>query len=290
MRKADRLRSIHTAARECQKRPDRAPPGMYAIFGKDRADHRPGWRTSRAETEPIPKAHTKSPYRMPRKRYFIIFAAMLEAIINILVKGFIIGVIVSAPLGPVGVLCIPWTLNKGRWYGFVTGVGASMSDILYALATGYGMSFIADFLSRQIYWLQIIGSVLLLIFGIYTFRSNPVKSIRPVSSSKGTYIHNLVTAFFVTLSNPLIIFLFIALYARFGFVTQDIKVFEQFLGYFSIIIGALTWWFSITYLINKVRKRFDLRGIWIINRTIGGIVVIVSAISFIMTLTGKSLY
>ena len=107
------------------------------------------------------------------------------------------------------------------------------------------------------------------------------------SDLPNTSVFHVSSGFF---SNPLIIFLFIALYARFGFVTQDIKVFEQFLGYFSIIIGALTWWFSITYLINKVRKRFDLRGIWIINRTIGGIVVIVSAISFIMTLTGKSLY
>ena len=69
----------------------------------------------------------------------------IETIFDILVKGFIIGVVVSAPLGPVGVLCIQRTLNKGRWYGFVTGLGASLSDIAYALLTGYGMSFVSDF-------------------------------------------------------------------------------------------------------------------------------------------------
>lgn len=210
--------------------------------------------------------------------------------LDILLKGFIIGIIVSAPLGPVGVLCIQRTLNKGRWYGFLTGIGASISDIIYALVTGYGMSFIADFLARHIYPLQIVGSLLLLLFGIYTFRSNPVKSIRPVSKQKGTYIHNMVTAFFVTLSNPLIIFLFIALYARFGFVTKDIKIFEQVLGYLAIIIGAITWWFTITLLVSKVRKKFDLRGIWFINRTIGTIVIIISIVSVILTMTGKSLY
>ena len=68
----------------------------------------------------------------------------IETIFDILWKGFIIGVIVSAPLGPVGVLCIQRTLNKGRWYGFVTGIGASLSDIAYALLTGYGMSFVFD--------------------------------------------------------------------------------------------------------------------------------------------------
>lgn len=210
--------------------------------------------------------------------------------LDILLKGFIIGIIVSAPLGPVGVLCIQRTLNKGRWYGFLTGIGASLSDIIYALVTGYGMSFIADFLAKHIYPLQIVGSLLLLLFGIYTFRSNPVKSIRPVSKQKGTYIHNMVTAFFVTLSNPLIIFLFIALYARFGFVTKDIKIFEQVLGYLAIITGAITWWFTITLLVSKVRKKFDLRGIWFINRTIGTIVIIISIVSVILTMTGKSLY
>lgn len=210
--------------------------------------------------------------------------------LDILLKGFIIGIIVSAPLGPVGVLCIQRTLNKGRWYGFLTGIGASISDIIYALVTGYGMSFIADFLAKHIYPLQIVGSLLLLLFGIYTFRSNPVKSIRPVSKQKGTYIHNMVTAFLVTLSNPLIIFLFIALYARFGFVTKDIKIFEQVLGYLAIIIGAITWWFTITLLVSKVRKKFDLRGIWFINRTIGTIVIIISIVSVILTMTGKSLY
>ena len=111
----------------------------------------------------------------------------IETILDILWKGFIIGVIVSAPLGPVGVLCIQRTLNKGRWYGFVTGIGASLSDIAYALLTGYGMSFVFDYVNKNIFYLQLFGSILLLIFGIYTFRSNPVQSIRPVSTSKGSF-------------------------------------------------------------------------------------------------------
>ena len=70
-------------------------------------------------------------------------------ILDLLVKGLIVGVVVSAPLGPVGVLCIQRTLNKGRWYGFVTGLGAALSDIGYALITGYGMSFMDDFLAKN---------------------------------------------------------------------------------------------------------------------------------------------
>ena len=211
-------------------------------------------------------------------------------IIDLLVKGFIVGVVVSAPMGPVGVLCIQRTLNKGRWYGFVTGLGASISDIIYALITGYGMSFIFDFIEANLFYLQLLGSIMLLFFGIYTYRSNPVQSIRPISHNKGTYLHNFITAFFVTLSNPLIIFLFIGLFARFAFVLPGIPVGQQMIGYLAIFLGALAWWFGITFFVNKVRTRFNVRGIWMINRVIGVIVTVVSVFGLIFTLLGASLY
>ena len=198
----------------------------------------------------------------------------IETIFDILWKGFIIGVIVSAPLGPVGVLCIQRTLNKGRWYGFVTGIGASLSDIAYALLTGYGMSFVFDYVNKNIFYLQLFGSILLLAFGIYTFRSNPVQSIRPVSTNKG----------------PLIIFLFVGLFARFAFVSEGVLVFEAVTGYLAIALGALAWWFGITFFVNKVRTQFNLRGIWILNRIIGSIVIVVSVVGLVFTLMGESLY
>ena len=201
----------------------------------------------------------------------------IETIFDIIVKGFIIGVVVSAPLGPVGVLCIQRTLNKGRWYGFVTGLGASLSDIAYALLTGYGMSFVFDYINKNIFYLQLLGS-------------NPVQSIRPASSNKGSYFHNFITAFFVTLSNPLIIFLFIGLFARFAFVQPGVVVFEEITGYLAIASGALVWWLGITYFVNKVRTKFNLRGIWILNRVIGSIVMLVSVAGLIYTLLGESLY
>ena len=211
-------------------------------------------------------------------------------IFNILIKGFIIGIIVSAQLGPIRILCIQRTLNKGRWYGFVTGLGASLSDIIYAVLTGYGMSFISDFIEKHITVFQLSGSVMLFVFGIYTLNSNPVKSLRPVSTAKGTYFHNYITSFFVNLSNPLIIFLYIGLYARFAFAGKNQVLFEQVSSYVAITLGALCWWFFITFAVNKVRKRFNLRGIWMINRVIGTIVIIVSIIGFVFTLVGKNMY
>ena len=71
--------------------------------------------------------------------------------VEIIVKGLIIGIVASAPMGPVGVLCVQRTLNKGRAYGLVTGAGAAFSDILYALLTGYGLSFLYDIIHNPTY-------------------------------------------------------------------------------------------------------------------------------------------
>lgn len=206
-------------------------------------------------------------------------------ILDFVFKGILIGLVASAPMGPVGVLCIQRTLNKGRWYGFMTGIGACVSDIIYALITGFGMSFVMDFVGNEHnrFVLQLSGSVVLLLFGIYCYRSNPTKNMHQSNKNqKGTLAHNGITAFLVTLSNPLIIFLFIFLFAQFAFVVND-RPFEMTIGYISIIIGAMLWWFGLTWLIDKVRGKFDNYGIVLINRVVGCIVVIFSMIMLLGT-------
>ncbi len=200
-------------------------------------------------------------------------------IVDLVFKGILIGMIASAPMGPVGILCVQRTLNKGRWYGFVTGIGAAVSDIIYALITGAGMSFVMDIINNQQnkFWLQLSGSVMLLIFGIICWRSNPTKNMHQSGTNKGTLVHNGVTAFLVTFSNPLIIFLFMGLFAQFAFVIPD-HPFEMFIGYLSIVAGALIWWFGLTWLVDKVRNIFDESGILIINRVIGCAVILFSLI------------
>lgn len=209
----------------------------------------------------------------------------------LILKGLLVGIIASAPMGPVGVLCIQRTLQKGRSYGIVTGAGAALSDIFYALMTGFGMSFVMDFIDNEqnIFWLKLIGSMMLFIFGVYMFRTDSRKSIHQSTGSKGTLIHNFTTGFLITLSNPLIIFLFIALFNMFTFVIPG-NWFGQCIGYLSIVVGAMLWWLGLTYVINKMRNSFGEKGIQRLNRTIGSIVLGASIIYAAMTLFKISLY
>ncbi|MBO4905666.1 MAG: LysE family transporter [Bacteroidaceae bacterium] len=210
-------------------------------------------------------------------------------LLDLTVKGMLIGILCSAPMGPVGVLCIQRTINKGRWIGLLTGVGAAFSDMLYALATGFGMSFVVEFIQdpQNMYIMQLVGSLLLFGFGYYTYRSRP--NLRPSSRAKGTLWYNCWTSFIVTLSNPLIIFLFMALFARFTFIVPE-HPFEQGLGYISIFLGAMLWWYGLTYVIDKVRTTFNVERIYLINRIIGVIVMTVSSLGLLSTLLGLTLY
>ena len=207
-------------------------------------------------------------------------------IVDLVFKGMLIGMIASAPMGPVGVLCVQRTLNKGRWYGFATGIGAAVSDIIYAGITGFGMAFIMDFINNEQnkFYLQIAGSVLLLAFGVYTWRSDPTKNMHKSGQQKGSLWYNLWTAFLVTFSNPLIIFLFMGLFAQFAFVIPE-HPFEMLIGFASIVAGALLWWYGLTWLVNKIRSIFQEEGIRIINQIIGAAVTIFSVVSLFGTVT-----
>ncbi len=202
--------------------------------------------------------------------------------LDCIIKGILIGMLASAPMGPVGILCIQRTLNKGRWYGFVTGIGAAASDIIYALFTGLGMSFVMDFINnaQNKFLLQIFGSLMLLGFGIYSYMSDPMKNAHQSSNKKGSLTHNGVTAFLVTLSNPLIIFLFMATFGSFAFIIPDHPL-EMTVGYLSIVIGALLWWFGLTWLVDKIRNKFDVSGIVILNKIIGSIVIVFSLVALV---------
>lgn len=200
-------------------------------------------------------------------------------ILDFIFKGLLIGMIASAPMGPVGILCVHRTLNKGRWYGFATGIGATISDVFYALLAAFGMGFIMDFIEDPTYnfILQIVGSVVLLGFGVYCVISNPTKNMHKSGNKRGTLLHNGVTGFAVTVSNPLIIFLFIAALAQFALI-QPKRLFETIVGFCCIPIGALLWWYGLTWLIDKARGKFDDNGILIINKIIGSVVILFSVI------------
>lgn len=204
-----------------------------------------------------------------------------ESIIYMAWRGIAIGLIISAPMGPVGMLCIQRTLDKGRRAGFYTGVGAALSDLFYCLLTGFGLSFIEEFLERNSNVIQLVGSAVLIGFGVYLFMKNPARNIKRPSDQEVSIKKNILGGFLFTFSNPLILFLIIGLFARFNFLLPEFKIYQYFTGFAFIFVGAIIWWWIITFAISKVRHHFNLRSMWLINKIIGSIILIFAIVGII---------
>ena len=172
-------------------------------------------------------------------------------------------------MGPIGILTVQRTLNKGRVSGWFTGLGAAASDLFYCLLTGLGISFVTDYIEDNVTMLQILGSVILIVYAAYMILHNPEGDRVRDTNDKDDNTRDAITGFFFTLSNPLILFLVIPL-------SEEHKWYHIILGYLFIAGGALLWWTVITYAVDKVRSQFTKGSMWTINRIMGGLLLIIS--------------
>jgi len=191
-------------------------------------------------------------------------------------RGLIIGLLVSAPMGPIGMLCVQRTLAKGQLSGFVSGLGAAFSDLLYAIATSLFMGLIVNFVEAHQRPLQIFGSIVIIFFGFFIFHSDPVKDLQRNQENRQTLVQDFVTAFFLTFSNMLIVFLFIGLYAQFGFMLPEHSLKMTLVGLTGVFCGAICWWAFITFLVSLIRNWFNIRGLKILNMIVGTIIMLLA--------------
>lgn len=210
----------------------------------------------------------------------------MEHFVHILVSGLLVGILVSAPMGPVGMLIIQRTLNRGRWPAFATGVGAAFSDLFYCLLTGLGLSFVLDFVESNKLIIQLIGSVFIIAFAIYLFQKNPARALYNKNELPSKKVRDGVTGFLFTFSNPLILFFIIGLYGRFDFLLPEFKYYHYIVGYTGIFVGAILWWYLVTFLINKLQSRFNVRSMWLLNRIIGSLLLVMALVGIYQSIAG----
>ncbi|MCM1110282.1 MAG: LysE family transporter [Clostridium sp.] len=201
----------------------------------------------------------------------------MEQFLSLAFHGLVIGILISAPMGPIGVLVIQRTLNKGRRPAFLTGCGAALSDLTYSLLTGLGLSFVHDFIEQNQAVLQIVGSLFIVAYALFLFRKNPSRTLKTPDVASSNDWKDFATGFIFTFSNPLILFFIIGLFARFNFLDNATSALHYATGYLAIAAGALGWWFVITYFVNKVRSHFNLRAMWIVNRVVATLLMLMAA-------------
>ncbi len=208
-------------------------------------------------------------------------------LVEILIKGFVLGFILSIPLGPIGVICIQRTLSKGRWSGFISGLGASTADTLLAITAGLGLSFIINFIKIYSDLFKLLGGIVVIIIGFQIFFKSPVRQFRNSKLQRSSLHTDYLSVLALTFSNPLAIFLFIAIFAGLNIVggSHDL-VFNIFI-FSGIFLGSATWWFTLTSFVNIYRAKFRLKNLWWLNKITGILIALFGLIAMVSILFHK---
>lgn len=189
--------------------------------------------------------------------------------LNSLWEGFIIGIAVSIPLGPLGMLCIQRTVNKTWKSGFISGLGIATSDTFYAVVAGFSLTIIIDFIRQYETYFKILGACMVILLGLYIFFSNPAKDIQKFKRKGNSYFQDYLTAVLLTLSNPMAVFVFLAIFTSYSVVLQLSHLFDTFLIIPGIYIGGSTWWFGLTGLAYLFKHKLTINTLWWANKIIG---------------------
>ncbi|HCY43048.1 MAG TPA: lysine transporter LysE [Prolixibacteraceae bacterium] len=203
--------------------------------------------------------------------------------LTLLAKGILIGLLVSIPLGPIGVLVIQRTVNKSRKAGLLSGMGAALSDTLYAIIAGFSLTFVIDFIREHEILFQSVGALVVLGLGIHIFFKNPVTDLRRNRLRGNTHFQDIISSFLVTFSNPLTVFVFLAVFTSSGVAINLEQPYHSFFVILGVFTGACLWWFSLSGIVSLFRHKINLRILWWINKTAGVVIVIFVLVTVIFT-------
>jgi threonine/homoserine/homoserine lactone efflux protein len=184
-------------------------------------------------------------------------------------NGFIVGLMVSIPLGPIGVLCVQRTLNKGRRSGFISGMGAAVADTIFSIVAGLGVNYIIRFIREQHIYFQIFGGLIVIFLGIHIFYTNPVRQLRLQRMNKNKLSYDFFSVFFLTITNPMAIFFFLAMFAGIHIASDFSGIFNLSSLVIGVLAGSSAWWFLLSSFVNFWRHRFRLKIIWWMNKVAG---------------------
>jgi threonine/homoserine/homoserine lactone efflux protein len=186
-----------------------------------------------------------------------------------------VGVSIAAPVGPIGVLCIRRTLAEGRGAGFVSGLGAATADALYGCIAGFGLTFISSVLVQQRFLFRLVGGLFLCYLGVRTFLIGPAEEATPAQQNRlvrGRLLKAYGLTFFLTLTNPMTILSFVAVFAGLGLAGAGNDYLSAAILVVGVFLGSALWWLTLSGGVSILRKRFSLSTMKWVNR-VSGVVI-----------------
>ncbi len=201
-----------------------------------------------------------------------------------ILKGVLMGLMVSVPLGPVGIIVIQRTLNRGWLSGFFSGLGAATTDLIYAIFAATGFGLIIQLVENHTRVLEIITFAIIIVIG-YAISQKSVNKLRKERSKSSNLFSDFISIFLLTFSNPLVIGVFLAFFTGITGANETSFLSLAFI-LIGIFFGALLWWFGLTISVSIFRHKFRFRNLFWINK-ITGLVILAFGIGGLMYALAK---
>jgi threonine/homoserine/homoserine lactone efflux protein len=197
-------------------------------------------------------------------------------LLGFLLKGILVGIIIAVPAGPVGVLCVRRTILHGRLAGLASGLGAATADAVFGIIAGFGLTFVSELLLGYQNWLRLGGAAFLIYLGISALGADPLAGSNGQRDPEGL-IADYASTFALTITNPITILAFLAIFAGIGFTGQAATLGRAAILVLGVWLGSLVWWVGLAFGAGMVRLSFRRDHLIWISRGSGGILVLSGA-------------
>lgn len=209
----------------------------------------------------------------------------MATVLVLMLKGILLGLTVSIPLGPIGIILINRAIKRGMLSGFFSGLGLATADTLLALLAGVGFTVIISFINKERFIISIIAGLIIIGVGLKVFLSNPVKDIRNREKTDKSLWRDYYSVFVLSISNPYTIFIYVAFFSGIQ-INGNVK--PEMVPFFlvpGVLIGTIGWWFFLSYFVSRFKKKIRLRLIVRLTKIAGIIILIIGIIVLLSVFT-----
>ena len=207
--------------------------------------------------------------------------------LSFFIRGLLIGLSIAATVGPMSILCIQRTLNRGQLYGLVSGLGIATADGVYGSIAAFGLTLITNFLINEQIWIRLIGGLFLMYLGIKTILSKPPERAAVLNAKTNSYLGAYTSTFLLTLTNPLTILSFAAIFAGIGVGSASKSFFSAIAVVLGVFSGSTLWWIILTSGISLLRKKMNAHWLLWINSISGAIITLFGLVALLTLLSFK---
>jgi len=196
-------------------------------------------------------------------------------LVTLFVKGFVIGFIIAAPVGPINIMCVRRTIVHGRLAGLVSGCGAATADTVLGAIAIFGLAFLSEFLLGERLWLAMGGAIFLTALGIRSLTKPPPKLVS--GRDPTNLVGDFTSTFALTLSNPITILSFFGIFAAFGVHPDESIGPDDWATLVGVMAGSTFWWLIVISLAGMFHGRFTVSGLVWANRITGVVMLVFAA-------------